>query len=145
MSKLHEVNGKKVMINSEPTAVHIEEYRIGDQVMVLKKKYGDEYKTFPGVIVGFHEFSALPTIQIAYLDVEYSSAKIEFLAFNEKTKDAEFCRYAGDDLPYGKARVMDLLDAEIEKKKQELTDAQNKRHYFLECFGRYFSEVMDNK
>lgn len=142
MSKLHEVNGKKFIINTDPTMTHVEEYRVGDQVMILKKQYGDDYKTFPGVIVGFHEFSNLPTIQIAYLNVDYSTAKIEFLSFNDKTKDAEFCRYVGDDLPYGKARVMDLLNGEVEKKEQEVIDLKNKRAYFLECFGRYFSELL---
>ncbi|MGL5720064.1 MAG: hypothetical protein ACRCYP_04660 [Alphaproteobacteria bacterium] len=140
-TKLHEINGKKFIINQDPSMTHVEEYRVGDQVMVLKKHYGDDYKTYPGVIVGFHEFKELPTIQVAYLNVDYSSAKIEFLGFNEKTKDAEFCRYTGDDLPFGKARVLDLLGGEIEKKEQELRDARHKQQYFLECFGRFFTST----
>lgn len=142
MEQFHEIKGKKFIIHSDPKMERIEEYRVGDQVMVLKKQY-DDYKTFPGVIVGFHEFAAMPTVQIAYLNVEYSTAKVEFLAFNAKTKDSEFCRYTGDDLPYGKARVMDLLNGEVEKKEQEVRDLKHKRAYFLECFGRYFPESVE--
>lgn len=136
---LHEVNGKKFLIKSDPTMTHVEEYRVGDQVMVLKKKsYGDEYEMFPGVIIGFYEFQALPTIHVAYLNVDYASAKVEFVALNGNTKGIEFARFDGDNLPYGKDRVITLLDEEVRKKKDELLSLEHKRNYFLECFGRYF-------
>lgn len=138
---VRDVNGKRFIIKSDPTAVLIEEYRIGDQVMVLKEKYGEEYAMFPGVIVGFYEFKSLPTIYVAYLNVEYASAKIEFVAFNDKLKDVEFCRFAGNDLPYGKERVLHLLDGEIEKKESELRDAKHKKSCFVECFGRFFAKT----
>ncbi len=135
---LHEINGKKFLIKSDPTMTHVEEYRVGDQVMVLKKKYGDDYAMYPGVIIGFHDFDALPTIHVAYLNVDYAKANVEFVAFNSKTKEIEFCRYTGDDLPYGKDRVMTLLAQEITKKEDELREIRHKRDYFMECFGRYF-------
>lgn len=134
---LHEVNGKKFLIKSDPTMTHVEEYRVGDQVMVMKKKYSD-YQMYPGIIIGFYEFQAMPTIHIAYLDVDYSAAKVEFIAFNANTKEAEFCSYNGNDLPYGKDRVMTLLTQEIQKKEEELNGLRHKRDYFVECFGRYF-------
>lgn len=142
--RIHEVNGKKFLIHEDPTMERVEEYRVGDQVMVLKKKYSDSYDMCPGVIIGFYEFNNLPTIHVAYLNVEYSSAKVEFIAFNANTKDVEFCRYTGNDLPYGKDRVMQLLAGEVEKKEAELRDVKHKREYFLECFGRYFSQETIN-
>lgn len=138
--KLHEINGKKFLIKNDPTMELVEEYRVGDQVMVLKKSYGDSFKMYPGVIIGFHDFQSLPTVHIAYLDVEYSAANVEFIAFNANTKDQEFTRYVGNDLPYGKDRVLTLLAGEITKKENELREAQHKLAYFNECFGRYFSE-----
>lgn len=135
--QMHEINGKKFIIKNDPTMTHIEEYRVGDQVMVLKKTYS-EYKMFPGVIIGFYEFREKPTIHVAYLNVEYSKAAIEFQAFNSDTKDVEFCRYTGDDLPYGKGRVQKLLQEEITKQENALIELRHKRDYFLECFGRYF-------
>ena len=138
---LHEVNGKKFLIKSGPTMTQVEEYRVGDQVMVLKKKsYGDDYEMFPGVIIGFYEFQALPTIHVAYLNVDYASAKVEFVAFNANTKGVEFTRFEGDNLPYGKDRVLSLLDEEVRKKKDEVLALEHKRNYFLECFGRYFTK-----
>ena len=136
--QMHEINGKKFIIKQDPTMTHVEEYRVGDQVMVLKKTYS-EYKMFPGVIIGFYEFKSMPTIHVAYLNVEYSAAKIEFQAFNADTKDVEFTRYTGNDLPYGKDRVMTLLDQEIVKQENALQEIRHKRDYFLECFGRYFA------
>lgn len=139
----HEINGKKFIIKNDPTMTHVEEYRVGDQVMVLKKTYSD-YKMFPGVIIGFYDFQAKPTIHVAYLNVEYSKASIEFQAFNSETKDVEFCRYTGDDLPYGKDRVLTLLQEEVQKQENALRELKHKRDYFLECFGRYFIAEQTN-
>ena len=140
--EIKEIHGKKFLIKEDPTMQRIEEYRVGDQVMVLKKKYSG-YEMCPGVIIGFYQFDALPTIHIAYLDVDYSSAKIEFLAFNEKTEDHEFCQYEGKALPYGKDRVMTLLNNEIDKKTEELEQLKHKKQYFVECFGEYFSPTVE--
>lgn len=138
---IKEIHGKKFLVREDPTLQRVEEYRVGDQVMVLKKKYGNSYEMCPGVIVGFYEFVGLPTIHIAYLNVDYNTAKIEFLAFNEKTEDEEFCRYEGKALPYGKDRVMTLLNNEIDKKTEELAQLKHKQQYFVECFGQYFEAM----
>ena len=145
MEKIHEINGKKFIINEDPNMVRVEEYRIGDQVMVLKKGYGESYTMCPGVIIAFFDFQMLPSLHVAYLNVEYSSAKIEFQAFNANTKDVEFCRYEGKDLPYGKDRVLTLLDNEIEKKRDELRDIEHKKQYFVECFGKFFSHAIEGE
>lgn len=146
MEKIHEINGKKFIINEDPNMVRVEEYRVGDQVMVMKKGYGDSYKLCPGVIVGFFDFKSLPSLNVAYLDVEYSTAKIEFVAFNDNTKEGfEFCAYDGKDLPWGQDRVLTMLDNEIEKKRDELRDIEHKKKYFVECFGRFFQQAIDER
>lgn len=55
-----EINGIKLEVDLR-TAKRVEEYKVGDMVKVLKKEYGDSYKSYAGMIVGFDAFVALPT------------------------------------------------------------------------------------
>ena len=56
----------------------INNFKVGDTIKVLIKQYS-EYKSNVGMIVGFDEFQKLPTIVIAYLDIDYSAASIKFV------------------------------------------------------------------
>ena len=77
-TRIVEIGGIKVEVDLRNCKV-IENYKVGDQVKVLKKKYSDSYETFPGVIIGFDDFQNLPSILIACLKADYSGQKLNFL------------------------------------------------------------------
>jgi hypothetical protein len=136
-TRVIEIQGTKFEVDLR-TATRIDQFKVGDRIKVLKKRY-EEYKSHPGVIVGFDAFKELPTIIVAYVDVEYSKASINFLYFNENSKDCELCGYS-DDIALDKARVLEYLDAAINKAKEEVADLERKKRYFLTRFGQYFEQ-----
>ena len=84
--RIIEINGVKMEIDLRNATV-IDNFKVGDTIKVLVKGYND-YKSHVGMIVGFDEFQKLPTIVIAYLDIEYSGANIKFVYYNsESNKD----------------------------------------------------------
>ena len=138
-STIIEINGVKLEVDLR-TAKRVEELRVGSKVKVLKKGYGNDYKVHAGVVVGFEPFENLPTIVVCYLDVDYSSAKLEFAHFNAKSnrEDLDIVAAIDDDLPCRKADVLDRIDAEIERKRKEIEDVEAKRAFFLKHFEQYF-------
>lgn len=132
-----EVKGMKLVVPPE-MAERKDRYKIGDNVKVLKKSYSST-KSHPGVIVGFDNFMALPTIVVAYLDESYSGASIEFLYLNEQTKDDEICRMGEGEMLVDKKRVVDMLDRLITAKDAELDELKRKKTYFLRNFAEYFT------
>lgn len=137
--RIIEINGVKMEIDLRHAKV-VDNFKVGDTIKILIKGYSD-YKSHVGMIVGFDEFQKLPTMVIAYLDIDYSAADIKFVYFNSETKDAEICKINDWDIPYSKQQILDKLHSEISKKELELKELQTKRNVFLEMFGKFF----DNK
>ena len=135
-TKIIEINGVKMEIDLRSAKV-IDNYKVGDNIKILVKDY-DNFKSYLGTIIGFDEFEKTPTIVIAYLKTQYSSATIEFVYYNSKTKDVEICPLNNWDLPVSKQQVLDRFDGEIEKKKNELSETEQKKKLFIELFGKYF-------
>ena len=136
-----EINGIKLEVDMR-TARRIDTYKIGDRVKVLVKEY-QTYKPHPGVIVAFDAFENLPTITVAYVDVNYSKAEIKFVYINsDKPDDAEIAPY-NDDILVDKRHVLDLLDKEIAKKNEEIEDLNRKKVYFNKNFALYFADMED--
>lgn len=137
-SKKHvvEIKGVKFEID-ERFARKIEDFRIGDKIKVLIKKYSNEHKVYPGIIVGFENFPSLPTMVIAYLEMDYSSAELRFAYFNAES-GFEISKTDDAYLPIEKGMVIETMDKEILKKEGELRDLQLKKAYFLEHFNHYF-------
>jgi hypothetical protein len=135
-TKIIEINGVKMEIDLRQAKV-IENYKVGDSIKILVKEY-DSFKSYLGTIIGFDDFEATPTIVIAYLKTSYGSATIEFVYFNSKTKDVELCPLNNWDLPVSKQQVLDRFDSEVEKKKAELSEIEQKKNIFLLLFGKYF-------
>lgn len=134
--RIIEINGVKVDVDLRE-AVAVETMRVGDPVRVLKKEYGGTYKVYSGVVIGFDQFKALPTITIAYIDISYSDADVKFLAFNSETKDAEVIRADEASLVAFDAKDAVLaLDKKIEKAERDLKDARAKRDYFITEIGK---------
>ena len=135
-----EVNGVKLEVDLR-TAKRIDTLRVGDRVKVLTKEaYSTPaHKVYPGVVVGFEPFRALPTVIVAYLEFDWSKANMKFVYFNAETKDTEIIKAIdGDQLDVDKAGAIAMFDREIQKKRDELTDIERKREFFISEFRKYW-------
>ena len=120
--RIIEINGVKLEVDLR-NALNVESYKIGDNVKVLIEEYNNNFKSYPGVIIGFDNFKKLPTILIAYLVTDYSSAKIEFEYFNSKTEKVEICPASKNEIPFEKSKVLELLDSQIIKAEESVNVA----------------------
>jgi len=132
-----EINGIKLEIDMRH-ARKIENYKVGDCVKVLIKKYSDTYETYPGVIIDFDDFQNLPTITVCYVELGYSTAEIKFIAINSKSKEYEIVHLPDHEKHIDKQRAIDLLDMQVLKKEEELFEIKRKRAYFIEKFKQSF-------
>ena len=140
-TKIVEIQGVKFEVDMRHAKV-ITNYKVGDNVKVLIKKYDDQYTSYPGVIVGFDAFKALPTITVAYLEIGYSTYDLNPISLNAKSKEFEICPANSDELPMERERVIDYLDREIQKKEEDLRQSLNKKSYFLRMFGSYCPDLV---
>lgn len=117
-------------------AVRAEVLQVGDTVRVFVKPSYGEPKVHTGVIVGFEPFKEMPTIIIAYVEVDYNKAEMKMLYFNGQNKDTEILPAAPDtNIEIERTRVLDWFDSE-EKKALALADeVRAKRAYFEKYFG----------
>jgi hypothetical protein len=138
-----EIKGIKFEVDLR-TATRIEEFRVGDGVKILKRGYSD-WTSHVGVIVGFDNFTTHPTIIVAYLVADYSSARIEFAYINSEAKDIELCNINDWDIPYSKVDILDRMDKDIERKKEEIRDLISKKDYFEHMFGKYFENKVSTQ
>lgn len=136
--RIIEINGVKLEIDLR-TAKRVDQFRVGDPVKVLLKTYSG-YSSHLGMIVGFDEFKDHPTVIIAYIKSEYSSATIDFVYFNSESKDVEVCPVNEWDVPYSKQDIIDRMDREADKKREEIRQIEEKKSYFLNMFGKYFEK-----
>jgi len=133
-----EINGVKFEVDMRH-ATRIDTLRVGDRVKVLVKKYSD-YAIYPGVVVGFENFAAMPSILIAYMDVSYSGAGLVFVTFNSATKDIEIVKSVDDDqLDLNRDDIIQKMDRDIAAKEIELEALHAKKAFFNAKFGQYFA------
>ena len=69
------------------------------------------------MIVGFEQFQKLPTIVVAYLESNWSTADVKFTYFNEKTEDVEICAPVADEVELNKGDAIKTFNSEIQKKE----------------------------
>ena len=134
--RIIEIGGIKMEVDLRHAKI-IDNFKVGDTIKVLIKNYSG-YKSHVGMIVGFDEFQNLPTIIVAYLNVEYSSSAIEFVYINSESKDVEICQINDWDIPFSKQQIIDKMDREIAKKQEEVRELESKKNLFLTMFGKYF-------
>ena len=139
-NRIIEIKGVKLEVDLS-NATKIENYKIGDNVKVLRKGYGDNYSVQNGVIVDFVNFEVLPTIQIAVFKQDYSTSTIEFIDFNAKSEGMEICICSPHELRLEKNTVVEKMNNEIAKRQDEVADLVRKRDWFLEYFAKYFKDV----
>lgn len=133
-----EIQGIKFEVDLRNAKI-IDNYKIGDAVKVLCKKYST-YESYPGIIIGFDNFKHKPTIIVAYLETDYSTAKIKTIYFNSATEEVEICPMSETGLAIDKQTAVDYFDREILKKEEELRDLKQQKQYFLNRFGMYFKD-----
>jgi hypothetical protein len=138
--RIVEINGVKVEVDLR-TAKTVDSYKVGDEVKLLIKGYGETWTSYPGIIVGFDEFPSRPTLIIAYLKTGYGEGEIMFSYLNKDSKDVEICPVNSLDLVLDKNRTLDCIDTKIEKAKNDIADLEKKRRYFLSNFSNYFREA----
>lgn len=134
--RIIEVNGVKMEIDLRQAKV-IDSYKVGDYVKILVKEY-NSYKSYIGNIIGFDNFDKNPTIVIAYLKNEYSTASIEFAYYNSESKEVEITSLNEWDIPLKKSTILEQFNKEILKKEQEVIEMKNKAKIFEQLFGKYF-------
>lgn len=120
----------------EPSPMRV---KIGDRVKVMTKQY-DGWKTYPGIVVSFDNFIDLPTFNIIYVDISYSSSDLKSVAFNEQSKDVKISFLPDDskELDIDQTAMLKYFERAIEIKKRELADLIYKMSYFEKNFGRFF-------
>lgn len=134
-----EINGVKLEVDLT-TARRIDEFKVGDNVKVLKKN-GGAYEVLAGVIVEFVNFKELPTIIIATFKNDYWGPKLEFINFNSQIQDIEIMLCSEHELKLEKGRMIDKIQQEIDKKQNEIDELVAKKEYFVKYFAKYFSNV----
>jgi len=139
-TRIIEINGNKFEVDLS-SARKIEEFRVGDNIKVLKKSYSNSYDVLAGVIVEFVNFAELPTMIIATFKQNYNSSEIEFINFNAKTEGIEISLCSEHELRLEKRRVVDLMNNEVEQKQREVETLTAKRDWFLNNFHKYFKDI----
>jgi len=132
------INGVKMEIDLR-TATKIDSYKIGDNIKVLKKGYSDNFNVYSGVIVDFVNFKERPAIVVAYYEQDYSGVEIKFETITKDSKDIEIAACLPHELKINKSRVLDKFEIAINEKKKEIDTLEQKRDYFVENFGKFFS------
>lgn len=143
MSNKHivEINGVKLEIDLRDAKV-IDNFKVGDKIKVLIKEYSDNWKSHPGVIVGFDQFEKLPTIIIMYCNVTYGSAVIEFAYLNSKSKDLEICHQHESENFLDKEKALEYLDRELAKAELAVDELKRKKAYFLKHYNLHFEKIV---
>lgn len=143
MSKqIVEIKGVKLEVDMR-TAKTIDTFKVGDRVKVLIKQYSN-YKSLPGIIVGFDAFEKLPTIIVLTFNPSaYSSQPLELHYINAQSENVELCMDASNiPIDIDHADIIDRLNKEIEKKQIEIDETVRQREYFKAMYGMYFDNPL---
>ncbi len=133
-----EINGVKLEIDLR-TARRIDTLRVGSRVKVLVKTYSD-FKIYPGVVVGFDPFQQMPSITVAYMDIDWSTAALKFIAINAATKNTEIvAAMDADHLELSRDEILAKMDRQIATEEAKLQELTETRAFFLRKFGEYFT------
>lgn len=134
-----EINGIKMEVDLR-TCKQITTYKVGDNVKILKKNYGNNHQVYSGVIIDFVAFKELPAIVVAYFDQDYSSVSIKFETITSQSEDIEIAPCLPHELELNKDRVLDKFDIAIATKEREAEELRQKKEYFIKNFSKFFVE-----
>jgi hypothetical protein len=134
--RIIEINGVKIEVDLR-TAKVIDQYRVGDSIKLLRKRYSD-WEVCPAVILAFTEFKKLPTLELLYIA---NTSDVQFIAFNAESKDMEIAPFNQYEMNFQKEDVINRLESDINSKRESLRVAEEKLKAFNELFGKIFKEV----
>lgn len=120
------------------TQIHTE-LKIGSKVKILVKEYATSHEVYHGVIVGFENFASLPTIEVAYLKVEYNgNPTVKFASVNAKTAEKFEIVPAIDWSPMAKKEdALAYFDNQIFKLEKEIQDLKDRKSHCSKYFDAY--------
>lgn len=135
--RIVEINGIKVEVDLR-TAKRVESFRVGEPVKILVKQYGDSFKSFPGVIVGFDEFKNRPTIVVAYIDQGYSTTDLKFAYINKDSADFELAPMQEFEMKVSFNEIQDQFEKKIQAAVANVTKLQQEKQWFTDNYKKYF-------
>lgn len=135
-----EVNGIKLEVDMR-YARRIEELRIGSPVKILDKGQYANQKVMPGIVIGFEPFQDLPTILVAYLADEWSTASVKVVSINAKQKDYDMIAAVDPDFAVDRASIIQKFNRLIESKQREIDVIEEQKRYFETNFKAFWESV----
>jgi len=137
--RIVEINGVKLEVDMR-TAKVVEQYKVGDPVKILYKEnsYGS-YQIYPGVIVGFADFTKQPAIELLMLSGSFS---IKFVTITEKSENIEIAPFNDYEIGFSRSEVLNKIQNQIESKKEELRTLETKKQAFEKFFDKAFVNEM---
>lgn len=136
-----EVNGVKIEVDMR-TARRIEEIRVGDRVKLLSTSDYGGNKVFPGIVVGFEPFKEMPTIVVAYIETDWSSASMKFAYINSKSKNFDLVVAADDDWSVDRDTILKQFERQIAVKRREIEAIEEQQRYFETNFRAFWKGVV---
>lgn len=133
-----QVHGKRFMVDMTGAKV-VDEFRIGDPIKVLIKRYNDEFDAFHGMIIGFDNFENLPTVVIAYFEHKYGDdAELKVVHMNSQSKGIEITHTIAAELKLDPQAVLDKMNSKIAEHRTKIREIENKKRFFLTNFSKVF-------
>lgn len=120
--RIIEINGVKLEVDLRMAKV-VEQYKVGDGVKVLRKRYSDQYEVLPAAIVGICEFAALPTIELVAVN---HSGDVEFIVFDAKSEGIEIAPMNKYELALDRQAIESQLLRNVEKAQGAVREAETK-------------------
>lgn len=144
-NKIIEINGVKFEVDARSATLRqLDHIKIGSRVKVLiAASYGDNMEVHHGAVVGFEPFEGSPTVIIAYLKTSYGNpAEIKFLYFTSKSKEKIIVSDENDKESLEASNIVQMMEKEIAKKKNEVQDLEDRKAYFLKNFKSYWNTLV---
>ena len=139
-TQIIEINGVRLEVDMR-YARRIEELRIGSPVKILAKATYGGAKVHAGIIIGFEPFKDLPTVLVAYVEDNYSTADVKIISINSKQTDYDIVACVDPDFSVDKNAILTRFDRQIATKEREIAEIQDKRRYFEENFKAFWTKV----
>jgi len=138
--KQFEING--ITYSFDERMFLTEEIKVGDPVQILKKHYGDEWRTYPGVIVQILPFEDHPAVEVVYVDTSYNSCEVKTILITEDpNNEVKLLTKAHPIIHLTKERAVDILQKKITECENDLRKAHENLAYFNKYFNSYFEEA----
>lgn len=129
-----EVGGTKIEIDFSQVR-KIETFKIGDTIKIFKKKYSD-WKIYPAIITGFAKSEEMAGIEITYLEIDYSTAKLMCDIVTEESKDIVLATITSNEKYMTFDNVSEMLARDIDKREMELAEAKSKLTFFNDFYEK---------